>query len=82
MQAIVGLKLIELPHNSISSSFDYSEVESINLLMSALHPEKCCEICSTFCKYHTLQLRGKVYGCYQSRSKNSRIILAELCGET
>ena len=82
MQAIVGLKLIELPHNSIRSSFDDSEMESINLLMSALHPEKCCEIGFTFCKYHTLQLRGKVYGSYQSRSKNTSIILAELCGET
>ena len=39
MQAIVGLKLIELPHNSIRSSLDDSEMESINLLMSALHPE-------------------------------------------
>ena len=50
--------------------------------MSALYPERSYEIASTFHKYHTLQLRGKLYGSYKSRSKNSSIIFADLHGET
>ena len=77
-----GLNSIELPHNSVRSSFNATEMEAINSLISTLYPEHSYQIASTFLKYQTLKLKGKVHGSYRSRSKNSSTVLADLHGET
>ena len=77
-----GLESVKTPHSSIRSTFNMSEMESLNQLFSLIYPLKNYEIASTFRKYCTLELRGKVYGSYRSRSKNSSIVFADLQGET
>ena len=72
---------VRIPHNSIMCIFNSSEMESLMNLFSLLYPLKTYEIGCTFHKYLTIEFRGKVYGSYKSRSRNSSIIFADLRGE-
>ena len=76
------LESVTIPHNSIRSTFNLSEIESLNQLISFLYPQKDIQIASTFHKYKMLQIRGKVYGSYRSRSRSSSIVFAVLRSET
>ena len=72
---------VSLPHCFIRSVFDSSEIDELAQLFIGLRPSSSCQVSSTYCKYSTAVIRGKVYGSYKSRSKNSSIAVVELNGE-
>ena len=73
---------IELPHNSTRCVFSSSEitelVEHFDLDLSSADNY----ISSTYRKYATINIKGKTYGSFTSRSKNASFVFVNINAET
>ena len=68
---------IELPHNCTRCVFSSSEIIELAQLFN-LELSSTNYISSTYRKYSTINIKGKTYGSFTSRSKNASIVLVNM----
>ena len=59
---------IEIPRSSKRSVFNSSEVYELNRVFTALYPGCSIDVCSSYSRYSTVIMGGKVYGSINSLS--------------
>ena len=72
----------ELPHSYCKCAFDSFEMDNLTEFLATVHSlSNNLAINTTYSRYATINIEGKTFGSYKSRSKNSSIIIAELCDQ-